>query len=85
MWLLLLRAALLDAFSFERRNLGQPVYSSEVLSVMQQVAGVVYVDLDILDAINQQQLINALQQIQADQLNAANGGRRLPTRLPIIL
>ena len=69
-----LRAALLDAFSFERRDLGQPVYQSEVLSVMQQVAGVVYVDLDILDAINQQQLIIALQKIQADQLNAANGG-----------
>ncbi|MHB8595725.1 MAG: putative baseplate assembly protein [Ktedonobacteraceae bacterium] len=69
-----LRTALLDAFSFERRDLGQPVYQSEVLSVMQQVAGVVYVDLDILDAINQLQLINALQQIQADQLNAANGG-----------
>lgn len=69
-----LRAALLDAFSFERRDLGQPVYASEVLSVMQQVAGVVYADLDILDAINQQNLIDALQQIQADQLNAANGG-----------
>ena len=69
-----LRVALLDAFSFERRDLGQPVFASEVLSVMQQVAGVVYVDLDILDAIDQQQLINALQKIQADQLNAANGG-----------
>lgn len=69
-----LRVALLDAFSFERRDLGQPIFASEVLSVMQQVTGVVYVDLDILDAINQQQLIKALQQIQADQLNAANGG-----------
>src|SRR5450755_392374 len=71
-----LRLALLAAFSFERRNLGQPVFESEVLSVMQQVAGVAYVDLDILDAVNQQQLTNALQQIQAAGLKAANTGQQ---------
>lgn len=76
-----LRSALLDAFSFERRDLGQPVFQSEVLSVMQQVAGVAYVDLDVLDAITQQQLTNALQQIQADALKTANTGQQ-PTNLP---
>ena len=71
-----LRSALLAAFSFEKRNLGQPVYQSEVLSVMQQAAGVAYVDIDILDAITQQQLTIALQQIQADALQAANTGQQ---------
>jgi hypothetical protein len=41
-----LSAALLDAFSFERRELGQDVHLSEVLSVMQAVRGVAYVDID---------------------------------------
>jgi hypothetical protein len=46
-----LRSALLDAFSFERRELGQDVLLSEVLSVMQAVRGVVYVDIDQLGGI----------------------------------
>lgn len=41
-----LRAALLDAFSFERRELGQDVALSEVISVMQAVAGVAYIDIE---------------------------------------
>lgn len=45
------RAALLDAFSFERRELGQDVLLSEVLSVMQAVRGVAYVDVDVLRGI----------------------------------
>ena len=40
-----IRAALLSAFSFEQRDLGQNVYESEVLSVIQNVPGVAYVDL----------------------------------------
>lgn len=45
------RTALLDAFSFERRELGQDVLLSEVLSVMQAVRGVAYVDVDLLRGI----------------------------------
>lgn len=45
------RTALLDAFSFERRELGQDVLLSEVLSVMQAVRGVAYVDVDVLRGI----------------------------------
>jgi hypothetical protein len=41
-----LRTALLSAFSFEARELGQNVYLSEVYAVMQAVRGVVYVDVD---------------------------------------
>ncbi len=41
-----IRAALLDAFSFAHRDFGQPAMLSVAISVMQQVAGVVYVDVD---------------------------------------
>lgn len=46
------RAALLQAFGFERRELAQGVASSEVLSVIQAVPGVAYVDLDVFGAID---------------------------------
>lgn len=40
------REAVLDAFSFERRELGRPLHASDVLAVLQGVSGVVGVDLD---------------------------------------
>ncbi len=46
-----LRDALLDTFSFERRELGQSVLLSEVISVMQSVSGVAYADVDVLGGI----------------------------------
>jgi predicted phage baseplate assembly protein len=46
-----LRCTLLDAFSFERRELGQDVLLSEVVSVMQRVPGVAYVDVDAFGGI----------------------------------
>jgi hypothetical protein len=47
------RAALLDAFSFDRRELGQSVFSSEVISTIQQVDGVSFVDLEIFDSVSE--------------------------------
>lgn len=41
-------AALHDAFSFDRRALGQPVYESEVIAVLQATPGVLAVDLNKL-------------------------------------
>jgi hypothetical protein len=46
-----IRDLLLDTFSFERRELGQDVLSSEVIATIQSVEGVAYVDLDILGGI----------------------------------
>jgi hypothetical protein len=46
------RAALLEAFGFEARELAQGVASSEVLCVMQSVPGVAGVDLDVFGAID---------------------------------
>lgn len=43
------RARLLETFSFEARAFAQDVTTAEVLAAMQNVAGVVSVDLDLLD------------------------------------
>jgi predicted phage baseplate assembly protein len=48
-----IRAALLEAFGFERRELGQDVLLSQVLSVIQGVEGVDYVDVDVLAAVDE--------------------------------
>lgn len=45
------RARLLDALSFGRRELGQDVLLSEVISVIQGVRGVAYVDVDAFGGI----------------------------------
>ncbi len=49
------RSALLDHFSFERRELGQDVILSEVISVMQSVQGVAYVDVDSFGGVPEKQ------------------------------
>jgi predicted phage baseplate assembly protein len=48
-----IRAALIDKFSFARRELGQDALPSEALSVMQAQPGVAYVDLDVFDAVEE--------------------------------
>jgi predicted phage baseplate assembly protein len=58
-----IRAALLEAFSFERRELGQDALLSEVLSTMQGVPGVAYVDVDIFDHVAETVSPDALPQL----------------------
>lgn len=53
------RGRLLDQFSFERRELGQDVLLSEVISVMQSVAGVAYVDVNAFGGIPEKQPLTA--------------------------
>jgi hypothetical protein len=48
-----IRTALLREFSFERRALGQDITSSEVISVFQSIAGVEFVDIEKLDAVEE--------------------------------
>ncbi|OBC00022.1 putative baseplate assembly protein [Mycobacterium sp. 852013-50091_SCH5140682] len=45
------RAALLDAFSFARRDLAQDAYLSEAFAAAQAVPGVDYVDIDVFHGI----------------------------------
>jgi hypothetical protein len=48
-----IRAKLEDTFSFERRQLGQDVLLSEVISVIQAVPGVTYVDVEAFGSVPQ--------------------------------
>jgi hypothetical protein len=61
-----IRAALLDAFSFERRELGQDALLSEAFRAMQRVIGVEYVDIDTFGGV-------------AEKIAESSGARRLRT------
>ncbi|KZC15632.1 putative baseplate assembly protein [Rhodanobacter sp. FW510-R12] len=52
-----LRAALLDAFGFERRALAQAVYLSELVACMQAVRGVAWVDVDAFGSLDEATLL----------------------------
>ncbi len=54
-----IRAVMLDTFSFARRELGQSVYLSEVISTMQNIAGVESVDVDLLQGISEEDVKDA--------------------------
>jgi hypothetical protein len=45
------RAALLDIFGFDRRDLGQSAFLSEAISIMQAVGGVSYLDVTTFDSV----------------------------------
>ncbi|MEO7052009.1 MAG: putative baseplate assembly protein [Rhodanobacter sp.] len=52
-----LRAALLDAFGFEWRALGQPAWLSVAVACIQGVRGVAWVDVDAFDCIDRSALL----------------------------
>lgn len=47
-----IRSALLDAFGYDRRDLGEDIALSEVISAIQLVPGVAYVDVTTFDSIS---------------------------------
>ncbi|MCA9933415.1 MAG: putative baseplate assembly protein [Anaerolineales bacterium] len=51
-----IREALLTTFSFKRQELGQDVFLSKVISIMQHVPGVAYVDVDIFGSIPEKEI-----------------------------
>jgi predicted phage baseplate assembly protein len=53
-----IRAKLLDVFSYDRRDLGQVLFPAEVVAAIQSVPGVTYVDLDALGGIAQSDIID---------------------------
>lgn len=55
-----IRQTLLEAFGFERRELGQDALASEAISIIQAVPGVAYVDLDTFDAVNEYLILKNL-------------------------
>ncbi|HEX5875980.1 MAG TPA: putative baseplate assembly protein [Pyrinomonadaceae bacterium] len=55
-----IRAALLDRFSFERRELGQDALLSDAIATIQNVKGVSYVDVDKFDWIDEEKVLEHL-------------------------
>jgi len=53
-----IRAKLLDVFSYDRREIGQPLFPAEVIAAIQSVPGVTYVDLDALGGIAQDDIVD---------------------------
>jgi predicted phage baseplate assembly protein len=48
-----IRSVLLNTFSFEQRELGQGISLSEIISTIQKIPGVDFVDVDIFDSISE--------------------------------
>jgi predicted phage baseplate assembly protein len=46
-----IRAALLDLFAFDNRELGQSAFASEAVTIIQNVEGVSYVDAQVFDSV----------------------------------
>jgi hypothetical protein len=65
-----IRTTLLDVFGFQRRELGQTVFLSEVISAIQQVDGVAYADVDLLSSISEAELSSPDLQKKLEQLAA---------------
>ncbi len=55
-----IRAALLDRFSFERRELGQDALLSDAMATIQSIEGVAYVDVDKFDWVDEQKVVEHL-------------------------
>jgi predicted phage baseplate assembly protein len=69
------RAALLDAFGFARRRLGQDVVHSQVQRTIQAVPGVTFVDLDVLGVVGE---------AEPDEiLGLPAPGQAPPARIPV--
>ena len=69
-------SALRDAFSFARRELGQPVQQSEVIAVAHAVPGVIAIDLDLLyggSAPHAQTLPSRQARLLASRMRVAGG------------
>jgi len=56
----MIRAALLEVFSFERRELGQDALLSDAIATIQNVEGVAYVDIDKFDWVDEKKVVDHL-------------------------
>lgn len=81
------KSALLDTFSFERRDLGQDVLLGEVISTIQGVQGVDYADVDVVAGIPEKKPDNGERRILTPEeivgeigkvLNSTGGPQPLP-------
>ena len=71
-----IRARLLDVLGFDRRELAQDVLPSEVITAIQGVTGVDYVDLDVLRAVDEATVAGQLSApSSAPSASTASAGR----------
>lgn len=78
------RSALLDVLGYRRRDFGQDVVLSEVISTIQQVPGVDYVDVDRMDSISAATMMDDMGRISSDKAPKPRLDERvraLPARL----
>jgi predicted phage baseplate assembly protein len=52
-----IRSAMLEAFGFEKLELGEDLLLAEAIRVIQNVRGVIYVDVDVFDKISETELL----------------------------
>ena len=83
-----IRAALLQAFGFANRDPGQEVFRSEIISVIQAVPGVAYVDLDLVDDISEREaldLVKTTQKIRSlmDELSRSSSSAEAADGKPV--
>jgi predicted phage baseplate assembly protein len=71
------RAALLERFGFDRRDLGEDLPTSTVISAAAGVRGVDYVDLDVITVLSEVDLIRGL----ADLFATPPPARTIPRRI----
>lgn len=74
-----IRASLLDTFGFDRRELGQNVYLSEIISVIQHVTGVDYVDIELFQLYSDNEIQNILNK------DSSSRKKKLPTYFSVKL
>lgn len=67
-----IRATLLETFGFNKRELGQAVFLSEVISAIHKVTGVAFVDVDTLDFVNEDKVIDTLEKQQTPNVQAVD-------------
>jgi hypothetical protein len=65
-----IRAKLLDVFGFRNRELGESVFLGSVVTAIHTVPGVIYVDVDVLGSVSENELVNPeLLDKKVDELN----------------
>jgi predicted phage baseplate assembly protein len=77
-----IREALLERFGFERQELGEDVRLSEIVSIIHGIPGVAYVDVDVLDSVEEALAADsiALEQ-RLEELAKAEAAARPPARI----
>ena len=75
-----IRAAMLERFSFNQRALGQDVVLSEVIGTIQSIEGVVYVDVDTLDDVQEDVTAETLVEISESAPTRTSASRLIPPR-----